>query len=62
MKTAEHDNENGKRTKAKLFQLFLTNFKKDLLQYEDHETLDRFEVNVPKNLLFRNKLKRFQHW
>ena len=55
--TAEHESETGKRTKTELFQLFLSNFKKDLLSYEHQETLDKFEVNVPEYLSFHNKLR-----
>ena len=40
-------NRERKTNKAELHQLLLTNFKKDLLQYERQETLDKFEVNVP---------------
>ena len=46
--TAENEIETGKRTKTELFQLFFTKIKKDLLQYEHHETLDKFDVNVPE--------------
>ena len=55
--TAENEIETGKRTKAELFRLFFTKFKKDLLQYEHQETLDKFEVNVPQYLSFHNKLR-----
>ena len=55
--TTEHESETGKRTKTKLFQLFLSKFKKDLLNYEHQETLDKFEVNVPEYLSFRDKLR-----
>ena len=55
--TAENEIETGKRTKAEFFQFFFTKFKKDLLQYEHQETLDKFEVNVPEYLSFHNKLK-----
>ena len=55
--TAEHESETGKRTKTELFQLFLSKFKKDLLNYEHQETLDKFEVNLPKYLSFRDKLR-----
>ena len=53
--TAVLGSENGKRTKTELLQLFLSKFKKDLLSYEHQETLDKFEVNVPKCLSFHNK-------
>ena len=56
--TAELERETGKRTKTELFQLFLSKFKKDLLSYEHQETLDKFEVNVPENLSFHNKLRK----
>ena len=46
--TAENEKETGKRTKAELFQLFFTKFKKDSLQYEHQETMKKFEVNVPE--------------
>ena len=55
--TAELESDTGKRTKTELFQLFLSNFKKDLLSYEHQETLDKFEVNVPEYLSFYNKLR-----
>ena len=55
--TAELESETGKRTKTKLFQLFLSKFKKDLLSYEHQETLDKFEVIVPEYLSFHNKLR-----
>ena len=55
--TAENEIETGKRTKSELFQLFFTKFKKDLLQYEHQETLDKFELNVPEKLSFHNKLR-----
>ena len=55
--TAELESETGKRTKTELFQLFLSKFKKDLLIYEHQETLDKFEVNVPEYLSFRDKLR-----
>ena len=56
--TAEYErSETGKRTKTELFQLFLSKFKKDLLNYEHQETLDKFEVNVPEYLSFRDKLR-----
>ena len=55
--TAEHDSGTGKRTKTELFQLFLSKFKKELLNYEHQETLDKFEVNVPEYLSFRDKLR-----
>ena len=56
--TAEHErSETGKRTKTELFQLFLSKFKKDLLNYKHQETLDKFEVNVPEYLSFRDKLR-----
>ena len=55
--TAELENETGKRTKTELFQLFLSKFKKDLLNYEHQETLDKFEVNVPEYLFFCDKLR-----
>ena len=55
--TAELERETGKRTKTELFQLFLSKFKKDLLIYEHQETLDKFEVNVPDYLSFRDKLR-----
>ena len=45
--TTEHESEIGKRTKTEPFQLFLSNFHNDLLNYEYQETLDKFEVNVP---------------
>ena len=54
--TAEHERiETGKRTKTE--QLFLSKFKKDLLNYEHQETLDKFEANVPEYLSFSNKLR-----
>ena len=56
-KTAELKSETGKRTKTELFQLFLSEFRKDLLSYEHQETLDKFEVNVPEYLSFHNKLR-----
>ena len=46
--TAEHESDIGKLTKAELFQLFLSKFKKDQLNYEHQETLNKFEVNVPE--------------
>ena len=55
--TTEHENETGKRTKTELFHLFLSKFKKDQLMYEHQETLDKFEVNVPEYLPFRDKLR-----
>ena len=55
--TAEHVIETGRRTKAEIFQLFLAKFKKDLQNYEHRETLDKFEVNIPENLSFRDKLR-----
>ena len=55
--TAELESETGKRTKTELFQLFLSNFKKDLLSYEHQETLDKFEVNVTEYLSFHKKLR-----
>ena len=55
--TAEHDSGTGKRTKTELFQLFLSKFEKDLIYYEHQETLDKFEVNVPEYLSFRDKLR-----
>ena len=55
--TAEHERETGKRSKTELFRLFLSKFKKDLLNYEHQETLDKFEVNVPEYLSFRDKLR-----
>ena len=54
---AEHAIENGKQTKAALYQLILTKFKKYLLQYEQQETLDKFDVIVPKYFSFRIKLR-----
>ena len=46
--TAEHErSETGKRAKTELFQIFLSKFKKVLLNYEHQEKLDKFEVNVP---------------
>ena len=55
--TAEHESEIGKRTKPELFQVFFSKFKKDLLNYEHQETLDKFEVNVPEYLSFRDKFR-----
>ena len=55
--TAKLESEIGKRTKTELFQLFLSKFKKDLLYYEHQETLDKYEVNVPEYLSFRDKLR-----
>ena len=55
-KPAEHTIENGKQTKAHLYQLFLTKFKKDLLQYEHKETVTKFEVNAPEHLSLSGKL------
>ena len=55
--TAKLESETGKRTKTGLFQLFRSKFKKDLLYYEHQETLDKFEVNVPEYLSFRDKLR-----
>ena len=55
--TAKHESETGKRSKTELFQLFLSKFKKDILNYKHQETLDKFEVNVPENLSFRDKLR-----
>ena len=55
--TAEHESGTGKRTKTELCQLFLSKFKKELLHYEHQETLDKFEVNVPECLSFRDKLR-----
>ena len=54
---AEHESETGKRSKTELFQLFPSKFKKDLLNYEHQETLDKFGVNVPEYLSFRDKLR-----
>ena len=54
---AEHESGTGKRTKTELFRLFLSKFKKELLNYEHQETLDKFEVNVPDYLSFRDKLR-----
>ena len=56
--TAELERETGKRTKTELFQLFLSKFKKDQLSYEHQEKLDKFEVNLPENLSFHNKLRK----
>ena len=55
--TAKHECETGLRTKLVLFQLFLSKFKKDLLNYEHQETLDKFEVNVPEYFSFPDKLR-----
>ena len=56
--TAEHErSETGKRSKTELFQLLLSKFKKDLLNYEHQETLDKCEVNVPEYISFRDKLR-----
>ena len=55
--TDELESETGKPTKTELFQLFLSKFKKDLLNYEHQETLDKFEVNVPEYLCFRDTLR-----
>ena len=52
---AKHESETGIRTKTKLFQFFFSKFKKDLLNYEHQETLDKFELNVPEYLSFRDK-------
>ena len=55
--TAENESETGKRTKTELFQLLFSKFMKDLLKYEHQETMDKFEVNVPEYLSFREKLR-----
>ena len=54
--TAEHESETGKPTKVELFQLFLTKFKKILLNYEHQETLYKFDVNVPPLLFEMEKI------
>ena len=47
----------GKQTKEYLYQLFITKCKKDLLQCEHQESLEKFEGNEPVYILFRNKLR-----